>query len=91
MCALFLQLHKIAVLLACSLCAMASHCLCVILRALTSLQCPCRPESNITDILAVNIGCELLKIVPGRVRLAHLVVWRLAGSLDISRINFLHK
>lgn len=27
----------------------------------------CRPESNITDILAVSIGMELLKIVPGRV------------------------
>ena len=37
--------------------------------------CHCRPESNITDILAVNIGCELLKIVPGRVNPACLVLW----------------
>ena len=47
-----------------------------LLRGPDSPDCPCRPESNITDILAVNIGCELLKIVPGRVRPAWLVVWR---------------
>jgi len=28
---------------------------------------PSRPHSNIADILAVNIGAELLDVVPGRV------------------------
>ena len=28
---------------------------------------PARPYSGVVDVLAVNLGCDLLKIVPGRV------------------------
>lgn len=43
----------------------------------------CRPQSNVTDILAVNIGSELLKIVPGRVSHVHLSVPMTMDDLSV--------
>ncbi len=43
-----------------------------------------RPESNITDILAVNIGMELLKIVPGRVRPPRLTCFRRLHAQEVA-------
>lgn len=37
----------------------------------TQIASVSRPQSNVADILAVNIGADLLKIVPGRVRSLH--------------------
>lgn len=48
----------------------ADECALIVGAVDLNLVCTCRPESNITDILAVNIGMELLKIVPGRVSAA---------------------
>lgn len=39
-------------------------------KAIVSLLCRClllRPLAGVADILAVNLGAEILKIVPGRV------------------------
>jgi len=33
----------------------------------TKARCVCRPYALIADVLSVNVGLELLKIVPGRV------------------------